>query len=59
MIDMPAVRSTGIEEASQFSICLAALGDSFGAHQNIAVSEGPFISLLKTKGIGFMGHFGS
>jgi hypothetical protein len=51
--------STGIEEASKFRIRLATLGDGFGTHQNIPVSEGMFISFLKTKGIGFMGHFGS
>jgi hypothetical protein len=53
------MRSTGIEEASKFSIYLATLGDGFGAHQNITVSKRLSISLLKTKGIGFMGHFGS
>ena len=59
MIDMPAMRATGIDEASKFSICLATLGDSFGAHQNIAVSKCLFIRFLKTKRIGFMGHLGS
>jgi hypothetical protein len=59
MIDMPAMRSTGIEEASKFGICLAALGDGFGAHQNITVSKCLFISFLTTEGIGFMRHFGS
>jgi hypothetical protein len=58
MIDMPAICSTGIEEASKFSICLATLGDSFGAHQHIAVSKCLFIRFLTTEGIGFMGHFG-
>ena len=59
MIDLPAMCSTGVEEAGKFRIRLAALGDRFGTHQNIPVSEGLFISLLATEGIGFMRHFGS
>ena len=37
---------------------IATLGDSFSVHQNIAVSEGLFISFLKAEGVGFMRHFG-
>jgi hypothetical protein len=59
MIDMPAMGSTRIKEAGKFSICLATLGNGFGVHQNITVSKCLFISFLKTKGIGFMGHFRS
>jgi hypothetical protein len=59
MVDVPAMHSTGIEEASKFGICLATLSDGLGAHQDITVSKCLFIRFLETKGIGFMGHFGS
>ena len=59
MIDTPAMRSTGVEDASKFRIGLAPFCDRFCAHQDITAYEGLFVSFLKTEGIGFMRDFGS
>jgi hypothetical protein len=59
MMDTPAMRSAGVEEAGQLRIHLPTLGDRVCTHQHIPISKSLFIRFLKTERIGFMRHFGS
>ena len=47
-----------VQEAGDFGVGLAALGDCLGADQEVTLPEGLLVGCTATESIGLMGDFG-